>query len=166
MINNLSPVTWVAKLGIQDESNGVKYLTSMYWAVQTLTTVGYGDIPVSTNIETIVAMIWMALGVGFFSFNIGNLSSFITEIDSKGEQLRAKLQNIEEFSRKHDLPKDLEIRMKSLKLNQKEMSKNDQKQLLQELPASMRFEIVNHIHSDIIKNIVFFRDKPPEFLSA
>lgn len=38
--------------------------------------------------------------------------------------------------------------------------------LLQELPASLRAEVVNHIHSDIIKNVIFFRDKGAEFLYA
>ena len=69
----------------------------------------------------------MVFGVGFYSFTIGNLSSFITSIDAKGAQLRAKLQTIEEFARKHELPKDLEIRMKSLCKNSNEITKQDQK---------------------------------------
>lgn len=69
----------------------------------------------------------MVFGVGFYSFTIGNLSSFITTIDAKGAQVRAKLHTIEEFARKHDLPKDLEIRMKSLRTNQNDITKHDQK---------------------------------------
>jgi hypothetical protein len=151
---------------IQDESNSVKYLYAVYWALQTLTTVGYGDIPADTNSEKIVSIFWMVFGVGFYSFTIGNLSSFITTIDAKGAQLRAKIQTIEEFARKHDLPKDLEIRMKSLTTNQNEVTKHDQKKLLQELPSSLRAEVVSHIHADIIKNITFFKDKGAEFLYA
>jgi len=143
-----------------------KYLYSVYWALQTLTTVGYGDIPVDTNLEKVVCICWMVFGVGFYSFTIGNLSSFITTIDAKGAQLRAKLQTIEEFSRKHDLPKDLEIRMKSLTTNQNEITQHDQNKLLQELPSSLRAEVLNHIHADIFKVIMFFKDKGPEFLSA
>lgn len=166
LVNDLGPDTWVAQKNIQDESNSVKYLYSVYWALQTLTTVGYGDIPADTNEEKIVCIFWMVFGVGFYSFTIGNLSSFITTIDAKGAQLRAKLQTIEEFARKHDLPKDLEIRMKSLTTNQNEITKHDQKKLLQELPSSLRAEVVNHIHADIIKNITFFKDKGAEFLYA
>lgn len=54
VLNNLSPDTWVTKKGILDESNSIKYLYSIYWALQTLTTVGYGDIPADTNEEKIV----------------------------------------------------------------------------------------------------------------
>jgi len=165
-LNELNPDTWVAKKEISDENNSIKYLYSVYWALQTLTTVGYGDIPADTNAEKIVCIGWMVFGVGFYSFTIGNLSSFITTIDAKGAQLRAKLQTIEEFARKHDLPKELEIRMKSLTTNQNEITQHDQTKLLQELPSSLRAEVLNHIHADIFKIIMFFKDKGPEFLYA
>ena len=126
-INDLGPDTWVSQKEIQDESDSIKYLYAVYWALQTLTTVGYGDIPADTSSEKIVSIFWMVFGVGFYSFTIGNLSSFITSIDAKGAQLRAKLQTIEEFARKHELPKDLEIRMKSLCKNSNEITKQDQK---------------------------------------
>jgi hypothetical protein len=44
------------------------------------------------------------------------------------------------------------------------MSLFDQKQLLNELPASIRAEVVSHTHSEIIKNIKFFENKEPDFL--
>ena len=38
--------TWIA--GYQDVSNGELYLTSFYFTVTTITTVGYGDMSAST----------------------------------------------------------------------------------------------------------------------
>lgn len=43
--NDFEETCWVVKRGIQDRDNGYLYLTSLYWALQTITTVGYGDIP-------------------------------------------------------------------------------------------------------------------------
>lgn len=165
-MNDFGPRTWVTEKRIQDESDSIKYLYAVYWALQTLTTVGYGDIPADTTAEKIVCIFWMVFGVGFYSFTIGNLSSFITSIDAKGAQMRAKIRTIEEFARKHELPKDLEIRMKSLCKNKNEITEQDQKKLLQELPASLRAEVVNYMHADVIKNIIFFKDKSPDFLYA
>lgn len=63
----------------------------MYWAFTTVTTVGYGDILARTDLELIMAIIWMILGVGFYSFTIGSLSSMLGVIDSRDTILKAKL---------------------------------------------------------------------------
>jgi hypothetical protein len=73
------------------------------------------------------------------------------------------LQTIEDFARKSKLPKDLEIRMKRFLQN----NQNDQElgseefaekviSGLKKLPASLRSEIVDHTHADIIQTITFF----------
>jgi voltage-gated potassium channel Kch len=70
-----------------DASPGFQYIYSIYWSMQTLTTVGYGDIGAITVGEKILSLIWMFFGVGFYSFTIGNLSSIIAKIDEKAADL-------------------------------------------------------------------------------
>ena len=41
----------------EDTSRGVRYLTALYWAFQTMTTVGYGDIPANTFYEKWAAVV-------------------------------------------------------------------------------------------------------------
>jgi voltage-gated potassium channel Kch len=53
-------------------------LAAIYWAIQTLLTVGYGDIPAVTTEEMIIAVIWMILGGMFYTFTIGNLTSVLS----------------------------------------------------------------------------------------
>jgi len=68
---------WVRDEGLIDSADGDKYLVAFYWAFQTLTTVGYGDITVGTLTEQCFAMIWMIFGVGFYSYTIGNMTQMI-----------------------------------------------------------------------------------------
>jgi hypothetical protein len=35
--------------------------------------VGYGDINAKTEAERIFAMVWMLVGIGFYSYTIGNM---------------------------------------------------------------------------------------------
>lgn len=64
-------------MNMQDDDNFTLYITSVYWTVQTITTVGFGDIPAVTVSEKIIAIGWMIVGVGFYSFTNGNLSSIM-----------------------------------------------------------------------------------------
>jgi len=70
-LNSFTDDTWVVRLGLMYSTIGHKYSTSMYWAFQTLTTVGYGDVRAVRNDERIVAIIWMVFGVGFYAYIIG-----------------------------------------------------------------------------------------------
>lgn len=77
------PATWVSQNGLIDTEPSRQYLFSVNWALQTLTTVGYGDITAGTLGEKITAIIWMIGGVGFYSYTIGGLASMIADIDKR-----------------------------------------------------------------------------------
>lgn len=81
-LDNFNPNTWVVRLGYLDQTHSTQYLACLYWALQTLTTVGFGDINAVTIPEKIIAILWMIFGVGFYSFTIGNLSQIIAMIDT------------------------------------------------------------------------------------
>jgi hypothetical protein len=50
----------------------------MQWSSQTVITLGYGDIPAKTSAEMSISLFWTVIGVGFYSFVIGNYSSIIS----------------------------------------------------------------------------------------
>ena len=81
--DDLHSDTWVARSDLIYEEPSRQYLLAVNWALQTLTTVGYGEIGAVTGAEQITALIWMIVGVGFYSFTIGNLSSIISDMDIK-----------------------------------------------------------------------------------
>ncbi len=80
---NYSSDTWIVRKGVEDRSAMFQYLMGFYWTAQTITTVGFGDIPAVTELELGLALIWMILGVAFYSYVIGNFSSMIASIDQQ-----------------------------------------------------------------------------------
>lgn len=83
---------------MEHASNLNLYITSVYWVVSTLTTVGFGDIHayndgnilfsklfVTTNniAERGITIFWIIIGVGFYSLNIGTMTSLLANTDSK-----------------------------------------------------------------------------------
>lgn len=84
----------------------------MYWAFQTLTTVGYGDVVGATSEERMFSFAWMVFGVAFYSFTIGNLQAIISTIDVKAANLSTKLQVLSNFAKRSRLPDELTAKIK------------------------------------------------------
>jgi len=75
----------------------MKYITSLYWSIQTLTTVGYGDVSAVTVPEQILAILWMIIGVGFYSLTISNISIFINDLNREAAILSNTLNGFNEL---------------------------------------------------------------------
>ena len=84
--NDFDPDTWVARKGLLgisdfDELYTVtvqKYVESLYWALQVLTTIGYGDFGAGTTSEYILNLVWMFLGVAYYQVVFGQIISIMT----------------------------------------------------------------------------------------
>jgi voltage-gated potassium channel len=75
----LSSVLIVISAMIYSYAENVPYIDAFWWALVTITTVGYGDISPATPLGRVAAIILMILGIGF----IGMLTSTITEYFNK-----------------------------------------------------------------------------------
>jgi len=79
--------SWVVSGDFVYTNPGKQYIISFYWAFQTLTTVGFGDISGGNEVEQVMAIMWMIFGVGYYSYTIGNMTSMISSFDSDNEEL-------------------------------------------------------------------------------
>ena len=159
-------MTWVGERGIIDESPEQQYLQSFYWAFQTVTTVGYGDVSVQTSTEYVLALLWMIIGVNFYSFTIGNVSSIIAAMDAEASVLNSKIQTLNDYTVKYKLPQITHNKIRKYFENQArtKSTDGDWEELFQELPSQLRTEVIQSTHGQIINGIKFFRDKSQSFL--
>jgi hypothetical protein len=91
------PDCWVVRQGIVDSPILMQYIQSFHWSFQTLATVGFGDIPAKTNYERVFALMAMIIGIGFYSYTIGNMTSIIASLDTSNEQLQQKIAVLKEL---------------------------------------------------------------------
>lgn len=78
---------WIYSGNYMDFDNFELYSVSLYWAVTTLTTVGYGDITAHSLTEMVVCCIVMIIGVFLYSYTIGSITNLLTNIDSRKAKL-------------------------------------------------------------------------------
>lgn len=158
--------TWVGARGIVDATRTEQYIQSLYWSFQTVTTVGYGDFSISTTTEFMIAIWWIFWAIIFYTFIIGNVSSIIEGMDEKAGVLNSKLNTLNEFSLKYEIPDQTRNKIKNFFENQakSKVKDGDWEAIYNSLPHHMKQEIINTTHGEIIKGIFFFRDKPEAFL--
>lgn len=111
------PLVWI-------EPQMKTYEDVLWWAIQTTTTVGYGDIVPVTQIGRLVGVILMIIGIGL----IGTLASFLTRLFLSAKRLSFKqvLHNSEHWGIEEVKEMEQHLSRTKEKLKEKEKNKKNQ----------------------------------------
>jgi hyperpolarization activated cyclic nucleotide-gated potassium channel 1 len=166
-IDDFSPDCWVVRRGITNASILDQYLNSVYWAFTTVTTVGYGDISAYTQLEMLLSITWMITGVGFYSFTIGSLSSFLTAIDTRDSIMNAKLAATHELAKETGISPEVKRKITAVvTYNTQKLGTiwSDKHSLFNELPIDLRYEIARTMYNGIACEMPFLKHRDSAFV--
>lgn len=113
--DDLMPSTvkhWMKSKGIDKAPNSKKYLTSLYFVITTATTVGYGDITISNDLERVFAMLFMITGQIGLTYAISLLGTILSNWNYESSNLQEKIGVLNNIYRDYKLPLDLYTRLK------------------------------------------------------
>ena len=80
--------TWLVYKGLIFASWPERYLYSMYWALTTMVTVGYGDIVPQNSAETSFCLFTILSGSMVFGYCLNRIGTLLTSIDDRDKELR------------------------------------------------------------------------------
>lgn len=106
--HKLATCTWYQLNGYADApvSRAFLYITCLYWAVTTVTTVGYGDLTANTIAEKLFVLLVEVAGVALFASFVSALSSDVIT-DSAAEEQRKKEAALKRYMYRHRFPPPL-----------------------------------------------------------
>ena len=81
--------------------------------MQTITTVGYGDMPGLNATERIFQSLIMIIGVALFSFANGAVASLVQNYDTSEAEFKTKLNVLMKIYKDFGMPYDLFMKCKS-----------------------------------------------------
>ena len=144
-----------------------RYLNALYWAVTTLTTVGYGDICPSTKPEVMYAMATMILGVGVYGYVIGNVAGLLANIDPARVRHQEAVSKVTAFMRYRQVPGHLQTRILDYYeyLWEKRLG-YDESAAISELPPSLRTEVYLYLNREIIEKVPLFQGGNDDFIRS
>jgi len=145
---------------VNDETPvATKYLTSFYWALATMTTVGYGDISANGGsiIEMVIAMVSMLIGTTTFAYIIGELVMAVLNYDPADKELKIKKRSIKKFIEERNLPgTTVEQTRKGLKFSAEYSSIFESRTLLSEIPEFLLRMLVDIKYGPTINRFTLF----------
>lgn len=83
---------------------GELYLTSFYFTITTVTTVGYGDISPKNPIEQVFGILLMVGGQVSFTYIISMIAQMMNQMEAKDARFQEKLLILNRIYREFGLP--------------------------------------------------------------
>lgn len=93
-------------------TNVEKYSAAIYWAMYTLTSVGYGDISASNTMEMQVCTICLLIGSFMWAYIIGSACSILTSISLEKAEHQQTMDHLNNFLKAKNMPLDFRIELR------------------------------------------------------
>lgn len=154
--------SWAVNEGIENAVPGVQYVRSLYWAITTMTTVGYGDITPGRTVEYVLAMFVMLLGASMYAFIIGNIASLFSNLDSAKAAHWNRIESVAQYLHYRHTPSELSEKVRNyyeyLWATHRGLK---EEAFLDDLPGPLRLEVLLHLTRDLLENVPLFKYSSP-----
>ncbi|MEW5309292.1 MAG: hypothetical protein WDW38_001188 [Sanguina aurantia] len=159
LVNGSGPGTWVGAMELTNASLGERYLNSVYWAVTTATTVGYGDITPKSKREKVVAVLTMLAGVSLVGYVTSSITSLMAIKNSQSTHIAVKKQVVADILVSRSVPSELSQKVSSfVSYSTTKLVREEEEKLLSELPLKLRSRLLQHIYGDVLSRMPAFQN--------
>ncbi|KAM6956566.1 potassium voltage-gated channel subfamily H member 1a [Aplochiton taeniatus] len=133
------------------------YITSLYFTMTSLTSIGFGNIAPTTDGEKLFAVAMMMIGSLLYATIFGNVTTIFQQMYANTNRYHM-LTSVRDFLKLYQVPKGLSERVMDYIASTWSMSRGiDTEKVLQICPKDMRADICVHLNRKVFKEHPAFR---------
>ncbi|XP_062252679.1 potassium voltage-gated channel subfamily H member 5 isoform X1 [Platichthys flesus] len=134
------------------------YITSLYFTMTSLTTIGFGNIAPTTDGEKIFSVAMMMVGSLLYATIFGNVTTIFQQMYANTNRYHEMLNNVRDFLKLYQVPTGLSERVMDYIVSTWSMSKGiDTEKVLSICPKDMRADICVHLNRKVFNEHPAFR---------
>ena len=147
------------------EGPGAIYASSMYLAIVTITSVGYGDITATNVSETVVLTVLMMLSALMWGLVIGTFSGIFSTMNPSETAFRNVMDELNHFMRNYGFQQDTQRRVREYFYQSRHLqAAKSHTALLEMMSPKLQGEVTYHCNRKWIENVWFFQGCEQDFL--
>ncbi|XP_015692747.1 potassium channel AKT2 isoform X2 [Oryza brachyantha] len=158
--------TWIGAVipDFQEASLWIRYTSSVYWSITTMTTVGYGDMHAQNTVEMIFNIFYMLFNLGLTAYLIGNMTNLVVEGTRRTMEFRNSIRAASSFVGRNHLPPRLKQQILAYMCLKFRAESLNQQQLMDQLPKSICKGICEYLFLPVVKDVYLFKGVSREVL--
>ncbi|GMH33560.1 hypothetical protein BSKO_01394 [Bryopsis sp. KO-2023] len=144
-----------------DDQRIMRYLHSVYWAMDTLTTVGFGDPWPNTWQEDLASMLVMFIAVLLFSVIFASTSTVIKSLRDdvrKLDGLRTRMKEVIQWMDDRGFTAGLKKVVRSYYSDKLSSANNLDVEILLDMPDGIRSSVLQYVTQDVMNHLDLFKN--------
>lgn len=142
---------------LNNDDTAALYIASLYWAVATLSTLGYGDILPTNDLERIMVVCSTVVGASVYAYMVGAVCGIVAQMDEEKNEFYKRMDNLNYFMRDKNFPPNLQERLRDyFRFRRANSGMQDNTALLEAMSPLLRGEVAECVHKRWIQQIPFF----------
>ncbi|KAF7261198.1 hypothetical protein EG68_01688 [Paragonimus skrjabini miyazakii] len=147
-----------AQIDEQLPPQSMLYMTSLYFTLSLITSIGFGNVAANTTSEKVVSVMFMIIGALVYATIFGNVTTILQQTHATRARLQQLMANVKDFLRIHSVPKELAERVIDYVTSTWSLTRGvDTDTVLNNCPKDMKADLCVHLYREVFNEHPAFR---------